>query len=431
MPQDRVRLRLGVSVGVGVDSRSGLGPLPSHPGVRPHARPQGMEYLGSQRCVHRDLAARNILVESETHVKIADFGLAKLLPLDKDYYVVREPGQSPIFWWGRRPGSALLPTPGPSSALSWPRPPALPLPRPRPLQATPRLLVRWLRPPRVWPRPQPRLHPDPAGVAPSPAAGLENPLVPQSGKLRPSSWADLTAPAHPDQRPPPEAAPSPPSAPPSHPKACLALQVRPRVALRQHLLAPVGRLELRGGPVRALHVQRQELQPLGRESAPPGPSTLLPRPFRGQSLPGQCPRPRFAEGALVPASEAPVGRVRLPRLTPAHRALPPQEFLRMMGCERDAPALCRLLELLAEGQRLPAPPACPAEVSAAGSASVSHSVGSPWVLAKRAGPSGPLAGEHEPGPEARGAWPLPCCSFVVRQVTHAFRASVCLPPKRG
>ncbi|XP_058513711.1 tyrosine-protein kinase JAK3 [Ochotona princeps] len=60
---------------------------------------KGMEYLGSCRCVHRDLAARNILVESETHVKIADFGLAKLLPLDKDYYVVREPGQSPIFWY--------------------------------------------------------------------------------------------------------------------------------------------------------------------------------------------------------------------------------------------------------------------------------------------------------------------------------------------
>ncbi|XP_029415202.1 tyrosine-protein kinase JAK3 isoform X2 [Nannospalax galili] len=60
---------------------------------------KGMEYLGACRCVHRDLAARNILVESEAHVKIADFGLAKLLPLGKDYYVVREPGQSPIFWY--------------------------------------------------------------------------------------------------------------------------------------------------------------------------------------------------------------------------------------------------------------------------------------------------------------------------------------------
>lgn len=83
---------------------------------RPASTPtQGMEYLGSRRCVHRDLAARNILVESEAHVKIADFGLAKLLPLDKDYYVVREPGQSPIFWWEpgpiqpRPPASDLAP----------------------------------------------------------------------------------------------------------------------------------------------------------------------------------------------------------------------------------------------------------------------------------------------------------------------------------
>ncbi|NWX26463.1 JAK3 kinase, partial [Notiomystis cincta] len=60
---------------------------------------KGMEYLGQQRCVHRDLASRNILVESDSHVKIGDFGLAKLLPQDKDYYVVREPGQSPVFWY--------------------------------------------------------------------------------------------------------------------------------------------------------------------------------------------------------------------------------------------------------------------------------------------------------------------------------------------
>lgn len=105
-----------------------------------------MEYLGSCRCVHRDLAARNILVESETHVKIADFGLAKLLPLDKDYYVVREPGQSPIFWWGPRPGPGSPPhSPGPS-----PAPPHLP--------------VHWLRP---------SPHPDlPLGTGPAPQLRL-------------------------------------------------------------------------------------------------------------------------------------------------------------------------------------------------------------------------------------------------------------------
>uniref|UniRef100_A0A7M4DY52 Tyrosine-protein kinase n=1 Tax=Crocodylus porosus TaxID=8502 RepID=A0A7M4DY52_CROPO len=53
---------------------------------------KGMEYLGAQRCVHRDLASRNILVENDNHVKIGDFGLAKLLPQGKEYYVVREPG---------------------------------------------------------------------------------------------------------------------------------------------------------------------------------------------------------------------------------------------------------------------------------------------------------------------------------------------------
>lgn len=87
-------------------------------------RPQGMEYLGSRRCVHRDLAARNILVESEAHVKIADFGLAKLLPLDKDYYVVREPGQSPVFWCAAPP----QPRPSPALLSSWPPRPASPRP---------------------------------------------------------------------------------------------------------------------------------------------------------------------------------------------------------------------------------------------------------------------------------------------------------------
>ncbi|KAM6466850.1 tyrosine-protein kinase JAK3 isoform 2-T2 [Liasis olivaceus] len=60
---------------------------------------KGMDYLGSRRYIHRDLATRNILVENENRVKIGDFGLAKILPQGKEYYVVREPGQSPIFWY--------------------------------------------------------------------------------------------------------------------------------------------------------------------------------------------------------------------------------------------------------------------------------------------------------------------------------------------
>ncbi|KAM9307022.1 tyrosine-protein kinase JAK2a isoform 2-T3 [Pholidichthys leucotaenia] len=60
---------------------------------------KGMDYLGSKRYIHRDLATRNILVESELRVKIGDFGLTKVLPQDKDYYTVSEPGESPIFWY--------------------------------------------------------------------------------------------------------------------------------------------------------------------------------------------------------------------------------------------------------------------------------------------------------------------------------------------
>uniref|UniRef100_A0A3Q3D8V8 non-specific protein-tyrosine kinase n=1 Tax=Hippocampus comes TaxID=109280 RepID=A0A3Q3D8V8_HIPCM len=60
---------------------------------------KGMEYLSGKRYIHRDLATRNILVESERRVKIGDFGLSKVLPQDKEYYLVKEPGESPIFWY--------------------------------------------------------------------------------------------------------------------------------------------------------------------------------------------------------------------------------------------------------------------------------------------------------------------------------------------
>uniref|UniRef100_A0A8C5DJ43 Tyrosine-protein kinase n=1 Tax=Gouania willdenowi TaxID=441366 RepID=A0A8C5DJ43_GOUWI len=60
---------------------------------------KGMEHLQTQRYVHRDLAARNILVASDSLVKIADFGLTKVIPSDKEYYRVTQPGESPIFWY--------------------------------------------------------------------------------------------------------------------------------------------------------------------------------------------------------------------------------------------------------------------------------------------------------------------------------------------
>lgn len=51
-----------------------------------HGTPQGMSYLEEVRLVHRDLAARNVLVKSPNHVKITDFGLARLLDIDETEY---------------------------------------------------------------------------------------------------------------------------------------------------------------------------------------------------------------------------------------------------------------------------------------------------------------------------------------------------------
>lgn len=45
-----------------------------------------MCYLEERHLVHRDLAARNVLVKTPQHVKITDFGLAKLLNADEKEY---------------------------------------------------------------------------------------------------------------------------------------------------------------------------------------------------------------------------------------------------------------------------------------------------------------------------------------------------------
>lgn len=47
---------------------------------------QGMMYLEERRLVHRDLAARNVLVKSPNHIKITDFGLARLLDVNEKEY---------------------------------------------------------------------------------------------------------------------------------------------------------------------------------------------------------------------------------------------------------------------------------------------------------------------------------------------------------
>ncbi|XP_069790067.1 receptor tyrosine-protein kinase erbB-4-like isoform X2 [Narcine bancroftii] len=58
---------------------------------------KGMMYLEERRLVHRDLAARNVLVKSPNHIKITDFGLARLLDVDEKEYNA-DGGKMPIKW---------------------------------------------------------------------------------------------------------------------------------------------------------------------------------------------------------------------------------------------------------------------------------------------------------------------------------------------
>uniref|UniRef100_H3DG90 Receptor protein-tyrosine kinase n=1 Tax=Tetraodon nigroviridis TaxID=99883 RepID=H3DG90_TETNG len=58
---------------------------------------KGMLYLEERRLVHRDLAARNVLVKSPNHIKITDFGLARLLDVNEKEYNA-DGGKMAIKW---------------------------------------------------------------------------------------------------------------------------------------------------------------------------------------------------------------------------------------------------------------------------------------------------------------------------------------------
>ena len=58
-----------------------------------------MVYLSGQNIVHRDLASRNVLVTADDHLKVSDFGLARFLDKEGDYYRMANKKQEiPAYW---------------------------------------------------------------------------------------------------------------------------------------------------------------------------------------------------------------------------------------------------------------------------------------------------------------------------------------------
>lgn len=59
---------------------------------------RGLEYLASKNVIHRDVACRNVLLADDLVVKIADFGLTRILDPDLAYYRRHTADLLPIRW---------------------------------------------------------------------------------------------------------------------------------------------------------------------------------------------------------------------------------------------------------------------------------------------------------------------------------------------
>ncbi|CAH8584749.1 unnamed protein product [Heterobilharzia americana] len=66
----------------------------------------GMAYLEKEHYIHRDLAARNILVGENNIVKVADFGLARIIDNANETYTAKQGAKFPIKWTA--PEAALM-----------------------------------------------------------------------------------------------------------------------------------------------------------------------------------------------------------------------------------------------------------------------------------------------------------------------------------
>eukprot|EP00055_Hartaetosiga_balthica_P011532 m.52750 g.52750 ORF g.52750 m.52750 type:complete len:1850 (-) comp7633_c0_seq1:1457-7006(-) len=63
-----------------------------------HGACAGLQHIHLKGCIHRDIAARNILLSSDLIPKIGDFGLARELSGDKEYYRSHGNGIIPVRW---------------------------------------------------------------------------------------------------------------------------------------------------------------------------------------------------------------------------------------------------------------------------------------------------------------------------------------------